>query len=87
MSKEANKAAAMAALKEEMKKQLEDECKQHIDEWQVKGKNQRARCNSNISNTKVEDSKFAAGKAKSSESNSSGKEAGDASSGDQAGEP
>lgn len=88
MSKEAIKAAEMAALKEQMKKELEDECKQHIDEWQVKGKNRRARCNSNMSNTKIEDNKFAMGKAKSnSESNSSGKEADDASSSGQPSEP
>lgn len=78
----------MAALKEQMKKELEDECQQHIDEWQVKGKSRRARCDSNISGTKVEDNKFAAGKAKrNSESNSSGQEAEDASSGGQQSEP
>lgn len=32
-----------------MKKELEEECAKHLDEWQVKGKNRRTRHDSNAS--------------------------------------
>jgi hypothetical protein len=75
MSKEQDKAAEMAALKEQMKKELEEECAKQLGEWQVKGKNRRLRVDSNASNTKVGGSGLGSSKGKaSSESNSSGRD-------------
>jgi hypothetical protein len=66
-----------------MKKELEEECAKHLDEWQVKGKNRRTRHDSNASGALMGEENAQSSKAKSNSDsgNTSGKEGDDGSSG------
>lgn len=66
-----------------MKKELEEECAKHLDEWQVKGKNRRTRYDSNASGAVIGEENARSSKAKSNSesSNTSGKEGDEGSSG------